>query len=177
MLITIFIALAIIILDQVSKAIIVENVTGEIEVIKDFFYIVYANNTGIAWGISVSKWILVIITIIALGVFGYFVYKYRDFKNNKWLNITLAFLIGGTIGNFIDRIFRSSGVVDFLGFILYYPDIMNNFVITTYDFPIFNVADSFLVVGSIMIIIYIIIIEPIKEKKKIKDNSNNGNNI
>jgi len=174
MLISIIIAVLIIIIDQISKALIVAKLDSEIEVIKDFFYITYAGNKGIAWGISAEKWLLIVITVIALSIFGYFLYKYRDFKNNKWINITVAFLIGGTIGNFIDRLFREDGVVDFLAFTLYYPDVMNNFIITTYDFPIFNIADSFLVIGSIMVIIYIIIIEPIKEKAKLKDKNDNN---
>ena len=57
-------------------------------------------------------------------------------------------------------------VIDFLNIILYYPSFNEGFHFEKYDFPIFNVADIFLVVGAIMFIVYLFIIERIKEKRK-----------
>ena len=76
-------------------------------------------------------------------------------------------MLGGTIGNFIDRLFRSDhSVIDFLDFIIYYPSFKGGFHFEPYDFPIFNIADSFLVVGAIMFLVLLLILEPIKNKKE-----------
>ena len=70
------------------------------------------------------------------------------------------FLLGGTIGNMIDRFFRMEGVVDFieLGFM---------------DFPIFNLADSFLVVGTILLMISILFMDSLHLKKEKKVENQN----
>ena len=76
---------------------------------------------------------------------------------NKLLVISLTMLTGGALGNFIDRIFRGY-VVDFLDFCLI-------------NFPIFNVADCFVVIGAILIAIYILFFSPDfpSDKKKKED--------
>lgn len=134
--------LSTIIIDQVTKWIIVKFMTyspvtgGEkIEVIRDFFYITSHRNTGAAWGmLSGEMWFFIIITIISLGLFAYLMKDY-DLKAQPIYSIGLLLLIGGTIGNFIDRIVRHE-VVDFLDFYIF-----------GYNFPIFNVADMCLTVG------------------------------
>lgn len=76
-------------------------------------------------------------------------------KQDKWFGIALALMLGGAIGNFIDRVVRKE-VVDFV-----------NTYIFTYDFPIFNVADSALVVG--VIIMFIMTLFEGKMKKEHKE--------
>ena len=84
-------------------------------------------------------------------------------------------MLGGTLGNFIDRIFRADhSVIDFLDFIIYYPSFSGGFHFEPYDFPIFNIADSFLVVGAIMFLVLILILEPIKNKKEALKNKENN---
>ena len=166
------IAAIVIILDQLSKIIVSTNMNiyDSVTIIKGFAHFSYVRNDGIAWGIDAKLWILIIITIIAIGLFTFLARKLK-WSKDKFLIITLGFMLGGTIGNFIDRLFQSDhSVIDFLDFYLYYPSFKDGFHFALYDFPIFNIADSFLVVGAIMFIIYFIIIEPKKTKKESNNN-------
>lgn len=147
------IAAIIIIVDQITKWVVVKNMElyEQITIVKDFFYFTSHRNKGAAWGILEGKMIFfyIVTTIVVIGVI-YYMQKYA--RNDKLLAISLSFVLGGAIGNFIDRLFRGE-VVDFLDFIIF-----------GYDFPIFNVADSSLVVGVTLILIATFIDE--KQKKK-----------
>lgn len=144
--------IALIIVDQITKAYFSSTLKNgqDIIVIEDFFYFTYVINTGAAWsflsGVSWAQIFFKILTSIALIGFITF-YAYAVKKGYKWLKVSLIFVIGGTIGNFIDRLFIN-GVIDFIGF--YFWD---------YAFPIFNLADSFLVVGIIMLLIYFLFMD------------------
>ncbi|RDW18484.1 signal peptidase II [Oceanobacillus arenosus] len=153
MLLYYIIALIIIAIDQISKWTIVKTMEfGEsITVIEDFFYITSHRNSGAAWGILEGKMLFFyIITVIV--IIGVVYYMQKHAKNDKLLAVALSFILGGAIGNFIDRIFRHE-VVDFF-----------NFYIFNYNFPIFNVADSALTVGVILVIIATILDERKKGK-------------
>ncbi len=117
-----------------------------IPVIKDFFYFTYVENPGAAFSflhdVSWGQIFFKILTSIALVFFGFYFY-YTVKKNFVWAPIALSFMIGGTIGNFVDRL-AFDKVRDFIGF-----------TFGNYNFPIFNLADSFLVVGVIMFIIHL----------------------
>lgn len=138
--------------DQITKHYFSEKLElGEnIIVIDKFFYFSYVINRGAAWsflsGVSWAQLFFKILTVIALIGF-IFMYVFAVRKNYKWLRVSLIFVISGTIGNFIDRIIIN-GVIDFLGFIFW-----------GYNFPIFNFADSFLVVGIIMLVIYFLFLD------------------
>ena len=98
-------------------------------------------NTGAAWGIMGDNTIfLIFFTIVFLVVFAFIDFKWKI--QNKLYSVAISFIIGGALGNMIDRIFLG-GVRDFL-FFEFYP-----------DFPTFNMADSFLCVGMLLLIIYI----------------------
>ena len=130
----------IVLLDQITKQFIASSMElhENIEVIKDFFYISSHRNEGAAWGILQGEMIIFfLITIIAFALF-YYLVKEINFKEKKMYSIAVVLLIGGAIGNFIDRLLFGY-VVDFL-----------DFVIFGYDFPTFNVADMALVIGVIM---------------------------
>lgn len=123
---------------------------GNTEVIKDFFYLTYTINTGAAFsflaGKSWSQLFFKILTCFALVAFVFFyVYAYKNKYN--WLKYALALVIGGTIGNFIDRLLMN-GVIDFLSFIFW-----GN------PFAVFNFADSCLTVGVIMLIIHFLFLD------------------
>ena len=168
MLIMLIVAAIIFALDQITKTIISTSLplNHSIKVIDEFFYITYLRNDGIAWGIDAKLWLLILITIAAIGIFVFFAWKLK-WKEDKWAIITIGFMLGGTLGNFFDRAFRvEHSVIDFLSFKLYYPSFYDGFHFATYDFPVFNVADIFLTVGAFMFIIYLFIIDRIKEKKK-----------
>ena len=179
MIITLLIALGLLILDQAAKLIIMATMTeGEsITVIKDFFYINYVKNNGVAFGFEFTSnptanlIIQLAIAAIVLTAFIIIIIKVKSFKNNKWFMISMALLIGGLLGNVIDRIFYPThSVTDFLSFIIYYPWFVNGkLTMCSFPFAVFNIADTWLTVGVIMMIIYLIFIEPKREKIKAKD--------
>lgn len=140
----ILIAVISVILDQIVKYLIISKCTlyKKNPVIDGFFNITYVQNRGAAWGILNNNIILlVVITVLALGLICSFIFKESNIKK---LDIVLyGMLLGGIIGNFIDRIFRGY-VIDFLDFIIF-----------GYDFPVFNIADMLIVISvGIMIITY-----------------------
>lgn len=138
----IILSIIFIIIDQVSKIIVVNNLTNNksIEVIKSFFYLTYTNNKGAAFSILTGRRILLIlVALVVIGVLIYYVRKNKiEGKVNK---IALSLVIGGSIGNLIDRILRGA-VVDFI-----------DIKIFGYNFPIFNLADTFIVIGVFLLII------------------------
>ena len=140
----ILIAVISVILDQIVKYLIISKCTlyKKNSVIDGLFNITYVQNRGAAWGILNNNIILlVVITVLALGLICSFIFKESNIKK---LDIVLyGMLLGGIIGNFIDRIFRGY-VIDFLDFIIF-----------GYDFPVFNIADMLIVISvGIMIITY-----------------------
>lgn len=149
------IALFVIILDQITKWLIVKNLElGEsIKIIDNFLYITSHRNRGAAWGILQGQmWFFYIITVIV--IIGIIFYMQKVIKNNNRLTgVSLALMLGGAIGNFIDRVFRKE-VVDFI-----------NTYIFGYDFPVFNIADSALVIGVILLMIQMLLEEREMKKK------------
>jgi signal peptidase II len=110
-----------------------------IPVIDEVFYITSHRNRGAAFGIlQDQRYFFIIITIAVVGAVVYYLQKHA---HGKMLKFALALVLGGAIGNFSDRLLRGE-VVDFL-----------NVFIGSYDFPIFNVADSALVIGVGLIFI------------------------
>ncbi|WDW08078.1 signal peptidase II [Priestia aryabhattai] len=149
------IALAVILIDQVTKWMIVKEMYygQSITVIENFLYITSHRNRGAAWGILQGQmWFFYLITVVV--VVGLIIYIQKLKKQDKWFGIALALMLGGAIGNFIDRVVRKE-VVDFV-----------NTYIFTYDFPIFNVADSALVVGVIIMFIMTLFEEKMKKEHK-----------
>ncbi|MFD1447031.1 signal peptidase II [Oceanobacillus profundus] len=149
------IALFIIGIDQLTKWIIVSTMElGErITVIENFFYITSHRNSGAAWGILQGQMLFFYIVTVVV-VIGIIYYMQKFAKNDTLLAIGLSFVLGGAIGNFIDRLFHQE-VVDFADFYIF-----------NYNFPIFNVADSALTIGVIIVIIATIMDERKKGKTK-----------
>ncbi|WNB90470.1 signal peptidase II [Bacillus sp. NEB1478] len=134
-------ALLVFALDQLTKWTIVKNMNlGEsIPIIDEVFYITSHRNRGAAFGIlQDQRYFFIIITLAVVGAVVYYLQKHAS---DKLLKFALALVLGGAIGNFSDRLIRGE-VVDFL-----------NVYIGNYDFPIFNVADSALVIGVGLIFI------------------------
>ncbi len=127
-----------------------------IQIIDNFLYLTSHRNRGAAWGILEGQmWFFYIITIVV--VIGIIYYMQKHAKGKVLFSISLAFMLGGAIGNFIDRVLRKE-VVDFL-----------NTYIFSYDFPIFNIADAALTVGVVLLLIYMFFDEI--EAKKAKNAS------
>lgn len=167
MIFTFIIAVIVAIIDQVSKQIVMHNIPlgSYVKVIDKFFYLTYVQNDGVAFSFDFSNIRIInliiqsIISIAALVGFIYLAIKFTK-KNEKvwWLRIAIGLLIGGDLGNIIDRTFYPDHMVtDFLSFTLYYPWIKEGkFQFLSFDFAIFNIADSAIVVGVIMLAIYLI---------------------
>ena len=144
-------------LDQWSKYLTVQNISlGETkEFIPGFLSLTHLRNTGAAWSLLEGKMIFFyVITVIVSVVIIYLLIK--NYKKSIWYSVGLSFVLAGAIGNFIDRV-RLGYVGDMLQ-----TDFMN--------FPIFNVADSTLVVGVICIFIYLIL-----DEKAAKEGKNGTN--
>lgn len=138
--IVVIISVVVFVLDLITKYMIQNHIALQnVEIIKGFFSLTYAENTGMAWSLlSGRQAFLSIVSAIAIGVMIYYVVA----KNlDRFTKIALALMIGGAAGNLFDRLFLGY-VRDFLDFIIF-----------GYDFPIFNVADSALSIGVILLII------------------------
>jgi len=149
------IAVLIILLDQVTKWLIVAKMQfGEsITVIKDFLYITSHRNRGAAWGILQGQmWLFYAITVVV--IIGIIYYMQKAAKGKPMLGISLALMLGGAIGNFIDRVVRKE-VVDFIHTFIF-----------SYNFPVFNVADSSLVIG-----VALLMIQMLREERETKEKS------
>ena len=126
-----------IIVDQLTKFLVVKYMTlgQSISVIDNFLYITSHRNEGAAWGILQGKMIFFyVVTLVVIGLVILWIRK-LDIKKEKMLVIALSLILGGALGNFIDRVMYQH-VVDFI-----------NTYIFGYDFPIFNIADSALCIG------------------------------
>ena len=147
----IYIALFALLVDVVSK-ILVDNTMNYMEtipVIMNFFSITKVYNTGASWSIlSGYQFILIIITIIMLALLIYYQAKFTLNNRNVF---AFGLLYGGIIGNLLDRILYGH-VIDFF-----------DFKIFGYDYPVFNFADIFIVIGIILLIIAIYKKEDINE--------------
>jgi len=157
-----WIAVVVLILDFVTKKIIATKLElGEqISVIGNFFLITSHRNRGAAFGIlQDQRLFFVIITIVIVSGIVWYIQAVRK-TAKPWLLVGLGLVLGGAIGNFIDRA-RFGEVVDFFQF---------NF--GTYTFPIFNIADSAIVCG-VALIIFDTLLAIRDEKKQGKDKENN----
>jgi signal peptidase II len=138
-------ALIVLILDQVSKAWATANLQflDTKEILPNFFRFTYARNRGVAFSLFADskydiKWVLAAISLLAaLGVAYYLI---RLATNNSRLNISLALLLAGIVGNLIDRV-RLGEVVDFIDFHWY----------EKYTWPTFNIADAAICVGAALL--------------------------
>ncbi|MDR6551398.1 signal peptidase II [Paenibacillus qinlingensis] len=155
-------ALLAFILDQVTKWIIVKKVPlgEERPVIGDFFMITSHRNRGAAFGIlQDQRWFFISVTIVVLC--GIIWYMQRTIREDKvLLPFALCLLLGGAFGNFVDRALFGE-VVDFFQFTFDFNFFGKE---VDYIFPIFNVADSCIVVGVILIFIESLLASR-KEKK------------
>lgn len=116
----------------------------------------FHTNDGIAWGmLGGMRWIFIPISIISILVVMFLLFRYRK-KFSLLLGISLSMIVGGGIGNQIDRIVYGE-VVDFLNF---------QFI----DFPIFNIADCFVTVGAALAVISILFID----KELLSDSPNDN---
>jgi signal peptidase II len=155
----IIISIIIVVIDQIAKYYVVANIQTDqmIPVVDKFFYLTLHRNSGGAWSIlQDSRMVFLIIIPIISAVLIYFMIKYKS----QFLRLSLSMVLGGAIGNYIDRLFIGK-VTDYL---LFY--------IGSYAFPIFNAADMAVTGGTILLAIYMLFIykeKPKKNQDELKD--------
>lgn len=133
-------ATIVLIIDQISKVLI--NSINNVVIIKNFFMIEKINNYGAAFGILHNQTrLLILISLIALFIL---IKSFKNFKSNKRNTIAFSFLIGGLVGNLADRLFLGY-VRDFLSFKIF-----------DFSISIFNLADTFITIGIILLIVAIL---------------------
>lgn len=167
MLVWILVIAAVVILDQVSKIIMMNVIPADepIVLIEGFLRLSQVQNTGAAFGMFSAeneRWIFIVISIIGIAALIFYLFKFRP--KSKWACAAISMIIGGGIGNMIDRLFRV-GVVggeerhyvfDFIDFYGIWP-------------YVFNVADAFVCIGAGILIIwcvYSLIVDIKNDKKK-----------
>lgn len=139
------IAFITVLLDQLIKngLLFFMNYGQSITIIKNFFNITLIGNTGAAFSILSSNTILlIIISVVVLNVLYFFFIKGKTLTDFEQASYGL--LVGGIMGNLIDRVLRMQ-VVDYLDFNIF-----------GYNFPVFNLADIVIVISMILIVIQII---------------------
>lgn len=160
-------------LDQLSKALVMyglklDEVGETIPLIKDVFHFTHVRNTGAAFGMlgdEDQRWIFILISLVGIGALFVYLWKFRP--SSKLACTALSLIIGGGIGNMIDRCFRVGTVggeerhyvFDFLDFCAF-PDLWK---------WTFNVADAFVCVGAGILLawsVYALIKETKAEKAK-----------
>ncbi len=130
-------ALLVVLIDQFSKAAAVTYLDEYVRniVIKDFFSLTLVFNDGAAWSLFSGRtlFLIIITAVVSLLTIYQILYKSRT----KFATISGSIFVGGIIGNLIDRI-ETGRVIDFLDFNIF-----------GYNFPIFNLADTFIFIGVI----------------------------
>ena len=138
-------------LDQITKFITVDLLkpVGSVNVIKGILSFTYVENRGAAFGIfQNSRWFFIIASVAAAAAIIW--YMQHNKPNGKIIQASLALILSGAIGNLADRIFRGY-VVDMIE-------------VTFINYPVFNFADCFVVIGSVLLCIYVIFIYKEAEK-------------
>jgi signal peptidase II len=143
----IILILCIIVLDQTAKYLasvyLKPTPSQTVPLIKGVFHLTYAENRGAAFSILQNKRTLFIVVTVMFIIFAVY-YLLRHRNENILVKISLSMILSGAIGNLIDRV-RFGYVVDFMDFRLI-------------NFPIFNIADCGVVIGSILLGYYLIFI-------------------
>ena len=141
-------------LDQLTKFLVKNNLDlYQSWPTEGFFRITYSLNTGIAFGLLENQ-STILITILPIFAIGFLIYYYKkQMQSNRLIRIIFGLQLGGAFGNIIDRIFTGS-VIDFIDIGPWY---------------IFNIADSSIVCGLILLIFFIILQEQYKTQNQAPD--------
>lgn len=134
-----FLAAIIVAIDQFTKYLVVRymELGQSIPLIPDVFHLTSHRNMGAAFGmLQNQRWLFIVITIIVVA--GILISLYRIGRTQPRVSIALGLVLGGAIGNFIDRV-RTGEVIDFLHAVII-------------DFPIFNIADTAITFGVALLL-------------------------
>lgn len=125
--------IGLVLIDQVSKLLVVNYLSDKIVLINNFFSLDYVKNTGAAFGFFSGNIFFLVLITLALVI--YLIYELKQNIEKKFNLLFIILIISGAIGNLIDRVFRGF-VVDFISFILF-----------NSQMPVFNIADIFVTCG------------------------------
>ena len=158
----ILIAAAVVVLDRITKWLIAQKITlhDSVDIIPGMFRLTHVQNQGAAFGLfadSPSEWkvaMLILFSIAALGVVSALLWKNGNAMNAT--AIALSLVMGGAVGNLWDRV-AAGRVIDFLDFYL-----------GSHHWPAFNIADSAIVVGALLLLTEIFLTTPQEEKAEEK---------
>ncbi len=151
MLVTILIILLSVVLDQWTKYLAVVHLqpVDTLPLWQDIFHLTYLENRGAAFGMLANhRWVFMILSTLSILLL--LVWLLREKPTSPWVRTAMALIIGGGIGNMIDRV-RLGYVVDFID-------------VRAIDFYIFNGADSFVCVGCGMIVVWVLYMELVKKQ-------------
>lgn len=139
------VAMLIVITDQISKVLAVKYLMpiDTFPIIKDVLHLTYVENKGAAFGILQNqRWVFIVVSVVMIALLAFVMVKFKkDFHPTMMTG--LSFVVGGGIGNMIDRSLVGY-VVDFIDF-------------TLIDFAVFNIADSFICIGVGLLILDILL--------------------
>lgn len=141
-------------IDQLTKSLVVYymEIGESIPLIDGVLHLTSHRNRGAAWGILQGQmWLFYIVTSLFIASLIYYLQKHPGANTAYRMGLTI--ILGGAVGNFIDRVFRKE-VVDFIDTYIF-----------SYDFPIFNIADSALWVGIAFIAVHELFINRKREKE------------
>jgi signal peptidase II len=133
----------VVVLDQLTKLLVLRGLRpySPVEVLGDFFRLTFIYNTGAAFGLHLgdaSRWVFMALAAVAVVVL-WFMFRGTAWRDRARL-VAIASVTGGAIGNVIDRVRSSRGVVDFL-----------DFGVGEYRWPVFNVADIAVTLGALLL--------------------------
>lgn len=140
----------VVLLDQIVKEVCLDKIGmyNSVVVIEDVFELYVIPNKGMAWGMLQNKqWLFVAITPIVLGLVVWFYLKMPYEKKFVPMRILTVMLTGGAIGNLLDRMFRGEFCQG---------HVVDMFYVKAIDFPVFNVADSFICVSFALLAILVL---------------------
>jgi signal peptidase II len=183
-----YVTLGVVLLDQITKLLVhgfsflgltVKGMEygSSIDILGSFLRLTYVENPGIAFGIDIgvaNKLLLTVFTFVLIVVLLFYFFKNLD--KSTGYKIAIAFIIGGAIGNFIDRMFYGvlfdyaplfyGKVVDFINFEFFDFTLFGK---SFSRFPIFNVADSAVTIGVILLIFFSPKTSDVEESEKKPD--------
>ncbi len=137
--------IALIIFDQLTKylAFVYLKPAAQLRLIPEIFHFSYVENEGAAFGMMQGgRWIFIVLTSIVIGIIIFYYTRLPKGKIYSWIRFSLILIVAGALGNFIDRLLNGY-VIDFFYFV-------------PINFPVFNMADVYVVCGSILLGVLII---------------------
>ena len=180
----IIIPLLVIIVDQLTKFIVNSNMElyPSVYVIPGVLDFTYIRNDGAAWGMFDDKrWVFLILSTVAIAVIIFILTKYRD--AHIMMKIPLSLILGGGIGNMIDRCLYTeeflNGTAKLFGegYRLFDGVVIDFIEASFIDFPVFNIADCAVTVGTALLFVYVIFIDSKVNDGKTQDDTQKNKEI